>query len=96
METTLTKNRKKQLSQDLWIIFIVSFVVLAIFMFLNNKMKNFAYDSSINIVLRVLVIGVGAQFGLAGLGITIVCILRKEKFQSFWFKYKELASGAVS
>lgn len=90
METTLTKNRKKQLSQDLWIIFIVSFVVLAIFMFLNNKMKNFAYDSSINIVLRVLVIGVGAQFGLAGLGITIVCILRKEKFQSFGLNTKNL------
>ena len=78
METTLTKNRKKQLSQDLW------------FMFLNNKMKNFAYDSSINIVLRVLVIGVGAQFGLAGLGITIVCILRKEKFQSFGLNTKNL------
>ncbi len=90
METTLTKNRKKQLSQDLWIIFIVSFVVLAIFMFLNNKMKNFAYDSSINIVFRVLVIGVGAQFGLAGLGITIVCILRKEKFQSFGLNTKNL------
>ncbi|MCX4352302.1 MAG: hypothetical protein OSJ60_11765 [Lachnospiraceae bacterium] len=90
METTLTKNRKKQLSQDLWIIFIVSFVVLAIFMFLNNKMKNFADDSSINIVFRVLVIGVGAQFGLAGLGITIVCILRKEKFQSFGLNTKNL------
>lgn len=32
----------------------------------------------------------GAQFGLAGLGITIVCILRKEKFQSFGLNTKNL------
>lgn len=90
METTLTKNRKKQLSQDLWIICIVSFVVLAICMLVNDKMKSFVFDPSINIVLRVLVVGVGGQFGLAGLGITIVCILRKEKFQSFGLNTKNL------
>ncbi len=90
METTLTKNRKKQLSQDLWIICIVSFAVLAICMLVNDKMKSFVFDPSINIVLRVLVVGVGGQFGLAGLGITIVCILRKEKFQSFGLNTKNL------
>lgn len=90
METTLTKNRKKQLSQDLWMICIVSFAVLAICMLVNDKMKSFVFDPSINIVLRVLVVGVGGQFGLAGLGITIVCILRKEKFQSFGLNTKNL------
>lgn len=90
METTLTKNRKKQLSQDLWIICIVSFAVLAVCMLVNDKMKSFVFDPSINIVLRVLVVGVGGQFGLAGLGITIVCILRKEKFQSFGLNTKNL------
>lgn len=90
MKNTLTKERKKQLSQDLWIICIISFVVLAICMLMNNKMNRFAFDSSINIVLRVLVIGVGAQFGLAGLGITIVCILRKENFKSFGLNTKNL------
>lgn len=90
METTLTKNRKKQLSQDLWIICIVSFAVLAICMLVNDKMNSFVFDPSINIVLRVLVVGVGGQFGLAGLGITIVCILRKEKFQSFGLNTKNL------
>lgn len=90
METTLTKNRKKQLSQDLWIICIVSFAVLAICMLVNDKMKSFVFDPSINIVLRVLVVGVGGQFGLAGLGITSVCILRKEKFQSFGLNTKNL------
>lgn len=90
METTLTKNRKKQLSQDLWIICIVSFAVLAVCMLVNDKMKSFVFDPSINIVLRVLVVGVGGQFGLAGLGITIVCILRKEKFQTFGLNTKNL------
>lgn len=90
METALTKNRKKQLSQDLWIICIVSFAVLAVCMLVNDKMKSFVFDPSINIVLRVLVVGVGGQFGLAGLGIIIVCILRKEKFQSFGLNTKNL------
>ena len=69
---------------------IVSFAVLAICMLVNDKMKSFVFDPSINIVLRVLVVGVGGQFGLAGLGITIVCILRKEKFQSFGLNTKNL------
>lgn len=90
MQNTLTKERKKQLSQDLWIICIVSFMVLGICMFLNGRMNRFAYDQSINIVLRVFVIGVGAQFGLAGLGITIVCILRKESFRTFGLNTKNL------
>lgn len=90
MQNTLTKERRKQLSQDLWIICIVSFAVLAICMLLNDRMNRFAYDQSINIVLRVLVIGIGGQFGLAGLGITIVCILRKESFKSFGLNTKNL------
>lgn len=89
------KERKKQLSQDLWIICIVSFAVLALCMFLNDKMNGFAYDASVNIVWRVLVIGVGAQFGLAGLGITIVCILRKEKFRSFGLNTKNLVPALL-
>lgn len=85
-----TKERKKQLSQDLWIIGIVTFVVLIICILLNDKINDFARDTSVNIVLRVLVTGVLAQFGLAGLGITIVCILRKESLCSFGLNRKNL------
>lgn len=90
MKSALSEEKKKQLSQDLWIICIVSFAILAVCMLLNNKMSRFAFDRSINIVLRVLVIGVGGQFGLAGLGITIVCVLRKESIRSFGLNTKNL------
>ncbi len=86
----MTQKRKKQLSQDLMIIAFVSFAVLAICMLMNDKMNSLAYDQSINIVIRVFVIGVGAQFGLAGLGITIVCLLRKESFKLFGLRSKNL------
>ncbi len=45
-------------------------------------------DSSINIVLRVLFVGGIFQFGLAGLGITIVSIFRKESFFSYGLNFK--------
>lgn len=79
-----TKVRKKQLTIDLWIIAIVTFIVLgAIVIGWGNGMTVFANNQSINIVIRVLVIGICGQFGIAGLGITIVCLLRKESFLKF-------------
>ena len=79
-----TKEREKQLSVDLWIIAIVTFLVLGVvLMGWGSGMNEFARNQSINIVLRVLVIGACAQFGIAGLGITIVCLLRKESFCKF-------------
>lgn len=85
-----TKERKKQLSIDLWIIVIVTFAVLGIIVSLGSKMTDFAYDESVNILIRVLVIGVGGQFGVAGLGITIVCLLRKESYFKFGLNTKNL------
>lgn len=86
-----TKEREKQLSADLWIICIVTFLVFGIVgIGWGDGINKFAYDSSINIVLRVLVIGVCAQFGLAGLGISLVCIIRKEKFSKFGLTRKNL------
>ena len=96
-----TKERKKQLAIDLWIIAIVTFIVLGVIVIgWGNGMTEFAYNQSINIVIRVLVIGICGQFGIAGLGITIVCLLRHNHLEfyryapdslrvwnhQFWFK----------
>lgn len=85
-----TKERKKQLSIDLWIIVIVTFIVLGIIVSLGSGMTDFAYDESVNILIRVLLIGVGGQFGVAGLGITIVCLLRNESYFKFGLNTKNL------
>lgn len=43
---------------------------------------DFVADDSISIIPRLL-LNAAVQFGVAGLGITIVCVLRKEKFIHF-------------
>ena len=92
-----TLERKKQLNTDLWIILIISMLNLGIFMIFNNNINKIAYNPEINIILRVLFIGVLFQFGLAGLGITIVSILRKESFLSYGLcKEKLLPTIALS
>lgn len=91
----MMQKRKKQLLQDLLIIAVVSFTSLTIYMLMSDKMNSLVYDQSINIVIRILIIGVGAQFGLAGLGITIVCLLRKESFKLFGLRSKNLIISCV-
>lgn len=86
-----TKERKKQLTVDLWIILIVTMAVLGIvLMGFGNQINQLADDSSVNILLRVLIIGLCGQFGIAGLGITIVCLIRKESFLKFGLNTKNL------
>lgn len=86
-----TKERKKQLSVDLLIIAIVTFIVLLVVVIgWGNGMTEFANNQSINIVIRVLVIVVCGQFGIEGLGITIVCLFRKESFKKFGLNTKNL------
>lgn len=86
-----TKERKRQLSVDLCLIGMITFLVLGIVVVgWGNGMTAFAKDRSINIALRVLVIGGCAQFGVAGLGITLVCLFRKESFLKFGLNRKNL------
>lgn len=86
----LTSERKKQLDIDLTIIGIVSFLILIIYSLSNNRINSIVYDTSINIVLRVLFVGGIFQFGLAGLGITIVTIMRRESFLQYGLRLKGL------
>lgn len=85
-----TEERKKLIA-DLWIIGIVSFLALGIVVFAMQKgMNGFAGDRSIPIILRVLVIGLCGQFAISGLGISIVCLIRKQRFRDFGLNTKNL------
>ncbi len=86
----LTKERKKQLDTDIWIIALVSFGILTIYSIFGKQINGIAYNKDINVVLRVLFMGGIFQFGLAGLGITIVSIMRKESFCSHGLTTKKL------
>ena len=48
----LTKERKKQLDTDLWIIAGVSLLVLVIYTVFGREIDNIAADTAIPIVLR--------------------------------------------
>ena len=78
---TLTEEQKK-LDIDLWIIALVTVAVYAIYAMIGNRLMPFCKDSSVSVWPRLLAVA-SMQFGIAGLGITIVCILRKEPFTSF-------------
>ena len=77
----LTRGQK-QLNVDLLIIIVVSLVVLGTYIAFQNPISTFSRNGEKNILLRVL-LPAAFQFGLAGLGITIVSIIRKESFLSY-------------
>ena len=84
-------EEKKKLNIDLWIIGIVSFLALGGVVFaMQNGMNDFVQNQSIPIVLRVLAVGLCCQFAIAGLGISIVCLIRKQRFREFGLNSKNL------
>lgn len=91
----LTEGRKKQLDTDLWIIAGVSVLVLAIYTIFGNGIDSIVSDTSISIVWRVLFVGGVFQFGIAGLGITIVSIARKERFSAYGLTCKNLFTAVL-
>lgn len=78
---------KKRLDQDLWVIIITTLIVFAIFIIFQKQINGIIKNKEIPILLRVL-FGAAFQFGLAGLGITIAVIYRKERFTAFGLNSK--------
>ena len=74
----LNENQKK-LDIDLWIIMIVSLISLGIFIVFQKEIYEILKNKELPILYRVLLAAL-FQYGVAGLGITIVSILRKESF----------------
>ena len=80
---------QKRLETDIWIIALVTLGVFLFYGATGKQLMNFVTNSNISVVLRLL-LNAGVQFGVAGLGITIVCILRKENFTHFGLTRKNL------
>lgn len=74
----ITPEQKKT-EIDLWIIAFITLGVFFCYALKGNQLRDFVTNREISVILRLLV-NAGVQFGIAGLGVTIVCILRKEKF----------------
>lgn len=91
-KSILTIQQKKE-EINLNIIIIVTLAALGIYTIFQNQFINFINNKNIHIILRTTV-GALAQYSLAGLGITIVAILRKESFFSYGLK-KEKALKSI-
>ena len=72
---------RKKIITDLWIIGLTTLISIGIVMLAMQKgLNDFEYDINFPIVIRVLVIGL-SQFSVSGLGITIVCLIRRQSFR---------------
>lgn len=81
---TLTIEQKKA-DIDLYIIVALTVLVLMIYMVFQDQISAFAKNPEIHVLLRTLVMA-SIQFGVAGLGMTVVMIIRKENFRSYGLK----------
>lgn len=73
---------QKRLDKDIWIILLVTLGVFLAYSIMKNTFIDFIKNDNISVILRLLLTSF-IQFGVAGLGITIVCIFRREKFTQF-------------
>ncbi|WP_036728172.1 hypothetical protein [Peptoniphilus mikwangii] len=85
---------QQRLDLDLMIIGIVTFAVFGIYAVYGTQMKDFITNSSVNLVSRLL-FNAGIQFGVAGLGIVAVMILRKESFYEYGLKKKNILKSIL-
>ena len=85
---------QKRLDADIWIIALVTLGVFLCYAATGNQLWNFVTDDSIPVIPRLL-LNAAIQFGVAGLGITIVCVLRKEKFMHFGLTRKNAFKAII-
>lgn len=93
MKKQLTAEQK-QLDTDLWIILLVTLGAFFCYAAMGTQFMNFARDDSISIVPR-LFLSAAIQFGVSGLGITIVCILRREAFPRFGLVSQNIVKSII-
>ena len=85
---------QKRLDTDLWIIALVTLGVFLCYAAMGTQLWDYATDSSISVIPRLL-LNAAIQFGVAGLGITIVCVLRKERFTHFGLRRKNAFKAII-
>ncbi len=94
MKKLQLSEEQKRLEIDIWIIALVTLRVFLFYAATGKQLMSFVANSNIFVVPRLL-LHAGAQFGVAGLGITIICILRKENFTHFGLLQKNIFKAII-
>lgn len=93
MKKELSTEQKKS-DTDLWIIVITTMLAYVAYGFTGKTLINFCNNSDVNVWSRLLAAAF-MEFALAGLGITIVCIIRKESFISHGLRRENAIKAIV-
>ncbi|WP_167958400.1 hypothetical protein [Anaerosporobacter faecicola] len=85
---------QKRLDTDLWIIVLLTFVVFIIYSLNAKEFNAYVRDSNISAFSRLIVSAL-IEFGLAGLGVCVMCFFRKESFKKFGLIKKNLCPAIL-
>ena len=88
------KERKKKLTIDLWIIALVTIAVYIVYGVFGSRIMSFCKNSDISVWPRLLT-AAALEFGIAGLGITIVGLMSKESFASFGLRWENAIKAVL-
>ena len=88
------KERKKKLTIDLWIIALVTIAVYIVYGVFGSRIMSFCKNSDISVWPRLLM-AAALEFVIAGLGITIVGLMRKESFASFGLRWENAIKAVL-
>lgn len=88
------KERKKKLTINLWIIALVTIAVYIVYGVFGSRIMSFCKNSDISVWPRLLT-AAALEFGIAGLGITIVGLMRKESFASFGLRWENAIKAVL-
>lgn len=87
-------EEERKIDTDLWIILLVTLAVFFCYIVMQKQILDYIKNDSISIIPRLL-LNASIQFGIAGLGISIVCVFRKEKFSQFGLVQKNLLKSIL-
>jgi len=87
-------TKQRQLDIDIWIIGIITFAVFAIYAAFSEQFVTYIKNDDVSVILRLLV-SAALQFGVAGLGISVVCLIRRESFFDFGLKKENLLKSVL-
>jgi len=94
MSKTNITPQQRQLDIDIWIIGLITFAVFALYSVFSNQFITFMKNENVSVILKLMVNAV-LQFGVAGLGICVVCLIRKESFFEFGLKKENLLKSVL-
>jgi len=86
--------KQKAADTDLLVILIATGLVLAAFTVWQSEFRSIVKDPNVPVLLRTVVAAL-AQFGVAGLGISVVSLWRRESFLGYGLRTKGLVPSII-